>query len=65
MVEKMYELKAKYEAEISRLQLKIEVLNDLFELAPQPKEETVELLEQSESEEVLDETETVDELENL
>lgn len=38
MLEKIYELKAKYEAEMERLALKLEVLSDLLSLAPSTEE---------------------------
>jgi hypothetical protein len=59
MVEKMYELKAKYEAEIARTQLKLEVLDELLALVPQEEPILEEVVESEE------ETETVDELDNL
>lgn len=45
MLEKIYELKAKYETEMERLALKLEVLSDLLSLAPS-NEEVVETEEE-------------------
>lgn len=59
MVKKMYELKAKYEAEIARTQLKLEVLDELLALVPQEEPILEEVVESEE------ETENVDELDNL
>ena len=58
MLDKIYELKAKYEAEIAKTQLKLEVLDDLLALAPSNEEVAVEETE----EEVVEET---DELASL
>lgn len=59
MLDKIYELKAKYEAEIAKTQLKLEVLADLLALAPSTEEEVA--VEETE-EEVVEET---DELASL
>lgn len=56
MVEKMYELKAKYEAEISKLQLKLEVVDELLALVP-AEEPTVDKELQNLDEELVEETE--------
>jgi hypothetical protein len=56
MVEKMYELKAKYEAEISKLQLKLEVVDELLALVP-AEEPTVDEELQNLDEELVEETE--------
>jgi hypothetical protein len=59
MLEKIYELKAQYEAEMAHLAVKLEVLNDLLALVPTAEEEVVE-------EELVEaEVEQPDELEGL
>lgn len=45
MVDKLYELKANYEAEIERLQIKVEVINDLLALVPAEEPTEDECLE--------------------
>ena len=57
MVEKMYELKAKYEAEIAKLQLKLEVVDELLSLAPTEEPTVDEELERIDEEVVEAETE--------
>ncbi len=57
MVEKMYELKAKYEAEIAKLQLKLEVVDELLSLAPTAEPTVDEELERIDEEVVEAETE--------
>lgn len=58
-IEEMYAFKAKYEAEIARTQLKLEVLDELLALVPQQEPVVEEAVESEE------ETKLVDELDNL
>lgn len=50
MLEKIYELKERYEAEMAHLSVKLEVLNDLLALTPTAEEEVVETEELVEAE---------------
>lgn len=59
MLDKIYELKATYEAETKKLALKLEVLNDLLALVPVKTEEVVEEQEETETVEEANELETL------
>lgn len=59
MLDKIYELKATYEAEMQKLALKMEVLNDLLTLVPVETEEVVEEQEETETVEEANELETL------
>lgn len=59
MLDKIYELKATYEAEMQKLALKMEVLNDLLALVPVETEEVVEEQEETETVEEANELEAL------